>query len=114
MRQARWASSDSNSIDGHPLAVFGEEALVRDIAWHAGGKLDHAVDQRHVVLAYAGHQAGAENGDDHGRRSSVLNETSLSRAAVGVKHSFSIEAIPMVDQSAAASIASMSSSDSPK
>src|SRR5215472_2433952 len=39
--------------DGDALAVVGEEALVRDVARHRGGKLVHALRQRHVFLAHA-------------------------------------------------------------
>jgi hypothetical protein len=52
--------------DRNPLPVIGEEALVRNVARHGLGQLDHAIDQRDVFFAHARHQAGAKDGNDHG------------------------------------------------
>src|SRR5690349_16832386 len=52
--------------DSHPLAVIGEEALMRDVAWHRPGEFVHPIGQRDVFIADARAQAGAKHGHDHG------------------------------------------------
>src|SRR5262249_43674981 len=110
---------------GDALAVVGEEALVRDIARHGGGELAHAVRQRHVFVPHAGHQAGAEDGHDHGTHPSNRVACCASSGA-GINRMFAITAMRIVDgcrpgasaglppYSAAPSIAAMSSSERPK
>src|SRR6185312_2474493 len=74
--------------DGHPLAIVGEEALVRDVAGHGAGDLVHARGEHQVLLAHVGHQARAEHRDDHflpPSNTSACSPAALDRANASLR-----------------------------
>jgi hypothetical protein len=61
MRQARWASSDSNST-----IVQRSPSSAKKPLWDGGRELGHTVNQRDVILAHTGHETGPEDSNNHG------------------------------------------------
>src|SRR5262245_31236047 len=101
--------------DGNPLAVFGKKAFMRNVAGHRLRQFDHAIDKGDVFLARARAQAGTKNSDDHGRISLPCDGRAAGHARpipILNDHHRNLRSMPIY--STLASIASMSSSDSPK
>src|SRR5262245_61908144 len=101
--------------DGNPLAVFGKKAFVRNVSGHRLGQFDHAVDKSDVLFTSTRAQTGTKDSHDHGEFPYRVNVRAAGDAQpipILNDHHRNLRSMPFY--STLASIASISSSDSPK